>query len=156
MEKLFSSKNSGMIMPIMEWNESLNLDHGVMDETHREFIELLNRLADTNEQDMLAAVDAFISHTEAHFAQEARWMEQMAFPPLECHAREHDGVMETARAVRARVAAGEARFGPVLARAVAEWFSNHAGSMDHVLALYMKEKGYEPAREPVQVPVGAS
>jgi len=32
-----------------------------------------------------------------------------------------------------------------VARAVAEWFANHASSMDHVLALYMKEKGYDPA-----------
>jgi hypothetical protein len=32
----------------------------------------------------------------------------------------------------------------VLARAVAEWFSNHAASMDNVLALYMKEVGYKP------------
>ena len=31
-------------MPVMEWNESLVLDRGVMDETHEEFIELLNRL----------------------------------------------------------------------------------------------------------------
>ena len=143
-------------MPVMEWNESLMLDRGVMDETHREFVELLNRLADAPAERLLSVLDEFIAHSEAHFAQEQHWMKIMEFPPLECHAREHDGVMETARAVRTRVAAGEARFGPVLARAVAEWFANHAGSMDHVLALYMKEKGYEPAREPVQVPVGAS
>ena len=33
-------------MPVMEWNESLALDKGVMDDTHREFIDLLNQLAD--------------------------------------------------------------------------------------------------------------
>ena len=132
-------------MPVMEWNENLVLDQGVMDDTHREFIELLNRLADAPEGDMLAVLDEFIKHTEVHFAQEQRWMEQMAFPPLACHAREHDGVLETAHEVRRRVAAGETRFGQVLARAVAEWFADHAGSMDHVLALYMKENKFDPA-----------
>ena len=132
-------------MPVMEWSDALVLDKGVMDETHREFIELLNRLAEAPDEKMLAALDEFISHTEEHFAQEQRWMEQMTYPPLTCHVREHDGVIETAHEVRRRVAAGEMRFGLVLAKAVAEWFANHAGSMDHVLALYMKEKGYDPA-----------
>ena len=132
-------------MPVMEWNENLVIDQGIMDDTHREFIELLNRVADAPEESMLAALDEFIRHSEEHFAQEQRWMEQMTYPPLTCHVKEHDGVLETAYEVRRRVAAGETRFGQVLARAVAEWFANHASSMDHVLALYMKEKGYDPA-----------
>lgn len=131
-------------MSVMEWNESLVLGQGLMDETHREFIELLNRVAAAPDQEMLAVLDEFIRHTEAHFAQEQLWMEQMTYPPLTCHVREHDGVLETAHEVRRRVAAGEPRFGQVLARAVAEWFSNHAASMDNVLALYMKEVGYKP------------
>jgi hemerythrin len=132
-------------MPVMEWSDALVLDKGIMDETHREFIELLNRLAEAPDEKMLAALDEFISHTEEHFAQEQRWMEQMTYPPLTCHVKEHDGVLETAHEVRRRVAGGETRFGLVLAKAVAEWFANHASSMDHVLALYMKEKGYDPA-----------
>ena len=119
-------------------------DRGTMDETHREFIALLNRLAEAPDEKMLAALDEFIRHTEEHFAQEQRWMEQRTYPPLACHVREHEGVLETAHEVRRHVAAGETRFGLVLAKAVAEWFANHASSMDHVLALYMKEKGFDP------------
>ena len=131
-------------MSVMEWNDALVLDKGIMDETHREFIDLLNRLADAADDEMLAVLDQFIAHTQDHFAQEQQWMEQLAFPPLACHAREHEGVLETAHEVRRRALAGETRFGRVLAAAVAEWFANHAASMDHVLALYMKEKGYDP------------
>ena len=54
------------------------------------------------------------------------------------------GVLQVALEVRKRAAAGETRFGPVLARAIAEWFATHATSMDHVLALYMKEVGFKP------------
>ena len=131
-------------MPVMEWDDSLVLDRGVMDDTHREFIGLLNRLADAPDDGMLAVLDQFIAHTEAHFTLEQRWMEQMSFPPTECHVREHDGVLEIAREVRNRAASGETGFGRVLARAVAQWFANHAASMDNVLVLYMKEKGFEP------------
>jgi hemerythrin-like metal-binding protein len=143
-------------MPVMQWNESLMLDRGVMDATHEEFVELLNRLADAPDDRMLAVIDEFIAHTVAHFAQEQRWMEQMQFPPLRCHVEEHESVMQIAREVRRRVAAGEMRFGRVLAEAVAEWFANHAASMDAVLALYMKEKGFEPDRDPLTTPAEAS
>jgi hemerythrin len=131
-------------MPVMEWNDALVLDHGTMDETHREFIELLNRLADAPGDRMLAVLDEFIAHTEAHFGQEQRWMQQMSFPPAQCHMNEHQGVLQIAHEVRNRAAAGETRFGPVLAKAIAEWFATHASSMDHVLALYMKEVGFKP------------
>lgn len=133
-------------MGVMEWNAALELDRGVMDETHREFVELLNRLAEAPESETLAVLDEFIAHTEAHFGQEQRWMEQMNFPPTACHVNDHQGVMQIAHEVRRRAAAGETRFGPVLAQAVAQWFENHAASMDHVLALYMKEVGFNPSR----------
>lgn len=73
-------------------------------------------------------------------------MQELAFPPLSCHTDEHGSVLEIAREVRKRAAAGETGFGRVLAQGVAEWFANHAASMDTVLAMYMKEKDYEPTK----------
>lgn len=129
-------------MPVMEWDQSLALDQGVIDATHRELVDLLNRMADAPDGEMLAAIDEFIEHCEGHFGQENRWMQELDFPPLACHAGEHESVMEIAREVRRRAAGGEAGYGRVLAQGVAEWFATHARSMDAVLALYMKERGY--------------
>jgi hemerythrin-like metal-binding protein len=129
---------------VLQWQESLVVGEGVMDETHREFVELLNQLAQCDDADALDRLDAFLAHTDSHFAQEHRWMAELDYTAAECHEREHAMIMQTAQAVRAKLAAGEA--GPdlakVLALAVAEWFTNHAASMDAVLALYMKDKGY--------------
>jgi len=68
----------------------------------------------------------------------------LEFPPLTCHVGEHEGVLEIAREVRRRAAAGETGYGKILAQGVAEWFANHATSMDLVLAQYIKERGYVP------------
>jgi hemerythrin-like metal-binding protein len=132
-------------MPPLEWSESLALGHAVMDETHREFVELLNRVGAAGAADLLEQLDAFIAHTEAHFSQEEAWMEAMQFPPLGCHRAEHEGVLEIMREVRQRVAAGEPRYGPVLVQAIAEWFPLHAGSMDAMLALTLRETGFDVA-----------
>jgi hemerythrin-like metal-binding protein len=132
-------------MPSLEWSESLALGHGVMDETHKEFVDLLNRVGAAGEADLLEQLDAFIAHTEAHFSQEEAWMEAMQFPPLGCHRSEHEGVLEIMREVRRRIAGGELRYGPVLVQAIAEWFPLHAGSMDAILALTMRETGFDAA-----------
>jgi hemerythrin-like metal-binding protein len=131
-------------MPLIEWDEALVLDGGVIDDTHKEFVDLLNRMHEAPDDELLDILDQFIAHSEAHFGQEQRWMEELEFPPLSCHVREHEGVMEIVREVRRRAAAGDMGYGKILAQGVAEWFANHATSMDLVLARYIKERGYVP------------
>ena len=128
-------------MGIMEFDSSLMLQHEEMDNTHREFVSLLNRLAEAPDDQLKQVMDEFITHTEAHFAQEQKWMEETHFPPLHCHTREHEGVLEITREVRNKIAAGETHYAAVLAKAVAEWFANHVASMDAVLAMYLKHGG---------------
>ena len=116
----------------------------VMDDTHREFVEQLNRVAAAADAGVLPALDDFIAHTEVHFGQEEQWMDAIEFPPRGCHRGEHAKIIETVREVRRRVAAGDATLGRTLAEALAEWFPQHATSMDAILALYMTEIGYRP------------
>ena len=127
-------------MALLEWSAALELQSETMDDTHREFVALLNALDEAADGDMLARMDAFLAHTEQHFAQEEQWMTATAFPPLGCHKGEHDNILEVVREVRKRVAAGELHYGTTLAAALAEWFPHHAQSMDAVLALYLREK----------------
>lgn len=130
-------------MSLLEWSEALHLGQPVMDETHHEFVDLLNRFGAANDAERLARLDEFIAHTEAHFRQEEAWMERMQFPPLGCHRTEHEGVLEVMREVRKRIAGGESHYAAVLAQAIAEWFPLHAQSMDTVLALFIRESGFD-------------
>lgn len=125
-------------MSVIQWNPSLELHHVEMDKTHQEFVDLLNRVADAADYRLTQALDELIAHTEAHFAQGQQWMEETRFPPLHCHVREHEGVLKISREVRNRVAAGELHLAGVLVKTVAEWFADHAASMDMILAMHMK------------------
>lgn len=137
-------------MPLLEWTAALELGQAAMDDTHRKFVALLNALDEAADGDMLARVDAFIAHTEQHFAMEEQWMTETAFPPYGCHKGEHDNILEVVREVRKRIAAGELHYGNTLAAALAEWFPHHAQSMDAVLALYLQQAGYDPAQAAAQ------
>jgi hemerythrin-like metal-binding protein len=136
-------------MDIIQFSASLALGNSQMDDTHREFVALLNRIDSAPEDQRVAALDEFIAHSEAHFAQEQQWMEEKQFPPLHCHVREHEGVLEITREVRNRVAAGETHLAGVLAKAVAEWFTLHVTSMDAVLAMFLAQPGQVPGDAPV-------
>jgi hemerythrin-like metal-binding protein len=131
--------------PVLAWSEQLAIGHATMDDTHREFVEQLNRVADAPDAGVLAALDDFIAHTEAHFGQEEQWMDAIEFPPRGCHRGEHEKVLETVREVRKRVADGNLQLARTLAEALAEWFPQHATSMDAILGLYMTQTGYAPA-----------
>ena len=128
---------------LIEWSDDLVLGVDTMDETHREFVAQLNAVAGVADEAMLAALDRFIEHTEAHFGQEERWMESMNFPPLHCHRDEHQGVLGIMREVRGMVADGKFEIGRVLARELAPWFTNHAATMDAMLAQFILAKGVD-------------
>lgn len=137
------------------------LDEATMDGTHREFVNLLNCVGAASDDNLAGALDAFIAHTEAHFGQEDRWMQATGFPPLHCHQGEHANVLEIMREVRKRVADGEIHLGAVLAKAIAEWFPQHAATMDAMLAAFMKQAGYAPgthaaAAEPAAAAMSAA
>jgi hemerythrin-like metal-binding protein len=142
--------------PLLEWSGELSVDQSTMDDTHREFVELLNRVGAATDDELLASLDAFVTHTEEHFGQEERWMREIAFPPLGCHQGEHANVLEVTREVRKRVADGQVQLAATLAEAMAEWFVQHAGSMDSVLAMYMKQIGYVPGADNATIVAAAT
>ena len=130
-----------MTEPVLAWSEQLAIGQTTMDETHREFVEQLNRVGAAADAAVLPALDDFIEHTKAHFGQEERWMDAIEFPPRGCHLGEHEKVLETVREVRKRVEAGDVQLARTLAEALAEWFPQHATSMDAILAMYMTQIG---------------
>jgi hemerythrin len=133
---------------LVEWSDELVLGVEKMDATHREFVLQLNALAAAGDGAMLAGLDAFIAHTVEHFDQEARWMESMEFPPMHCHKEEHEGVLSIMREVRGMVADGKFELGRVLVRELAPWFTNHAATMDAMLAMFIKAKGFDTEAVP--------
>lgn len=131
-------------MPTVQWSDKYILGVEQMDATHREFIEMLNAVFDAADEQVLAQLDRFIEHTEAHFEQENRWMAETGFPPVHCHTAEHNNVLGVMREVRGMVAEGKAEIGRVLAREMAPWFDVHAASMDAALAAWMSGKSFAP------------
>ena len=97
---------------VMEWDDRYLVGHQAMDDTHREFVDLVNAMLRAGDGDFAAALDAFARHAEEHFASEQRLMERYGFPPRDCHVDEHERVLASVREVRSLVAAGDVARGP--------------------------------------------
>ena len=120
-----------------EWSDAYLLGFQPMDDTHREFVELVEAMMAANDADFAALLDRFSKHATEHFERERQWMESSGFPATECHVDEHGAVMQSVTLVREVVAKGDIAEGRRLARELAKWFPGHADYMDASLAAWM-------------------
>jgi hemerythrin len=132
-------------MPTLQWSEKFENGLAPMDEAHRELVVLYNAVVDAPPEQFLAAYDAFVAHTEAHFAQENRWMEAVDFPG--CHRAEHERVLAVLHDIRKRVANGDLFFAKRLVQELPAWFDNHTNGMDAALAFHLNSIGYDVVSE---------
>lgn len=123
----------------MIFDAEMVLGNPVLDDTHAEFVELLNRLASAI--DALPILDEMIAHTAAHFALEESWMARINFPAAGCHVSEHNQVIGVMRMVRKRVAGGETEFAQILATELSAWLRIHATTMDYALTNFIEVTG---------------
>lgn len=138
------------------WTDELRLGWSPMDAIHEEFVDLLRELMSASCEEVPRALQAVRAHTEQHFAQEERWMEETGFPARACHADEHAAVLASIAGVARKVAAGQVDAARDLARALIDWFPDHAAYLDSALAQWMctKNLGGKPVvlRRPAAAP----
>jgi len=117
------------------------LGHEDMDTTHREFVDLLNRLDAASKQAFIPLFAELLEHTQAHFAAEDQWMQDTGFPAIREHIGEHQRVLGDLQRFNMRVKAGNTMMGRAYVREqLPSWFELHAQTMDSALAAHMKDK----------------
>lgn len=139
-------------MPQLHWSEALELGLDFMDDTHREFVDLLARCEGAGDEALAAAWDELVAHTADHFGREDDWMQATGFAAGNCHSTQHRVVVQVLRE-GARLAA-EGNLAPIrqMVHELAIWFAQHAQTMDAALALHLRGVGYDPASGQVLQP----
>ena len=137
---------------MLNWTAALSVGDARMDDTHEEFVSMLNQLLATPPNEQLPQYRSFIEHTVAHFAQEERWMLATGFSADNCHAGHHATILETMNAVLEHSEKGDAGIIKRMAQALAEWFPQHAASMDAGLAQHLKNVGFNSSTETLADP----
>jgi len=131
-------------MPQLEWSDALALEMPAIDETHREFVDLLAQVEAAPDDGLLAQWRSLVEHTDAHFGREDRWMQETRFASSNCHSVQHKVVLQVMREGLTRGEAGDLGLVRQMAHELAIWFPQHAQSMDAALALHLRRAGYDP------------
>ena len=139
-------------MPRLEWSEALSLDLPLMDDTHREFVDLLAAVEAAADDTVITAWRTLIDHTQQHFDQEDRWMRETRFAAGNCHSVQHKVVLDVMREGLERAEGGELELLRLMVGELAQWFPQHAQSMDAGLALHLRSVGHDPASGQVANP----
>lgn len=125
-------------MTALTWTDALAVGHAQIDQTHREFVELLGEL-----DEALAApagpvaecLAAFAEHTQAHFAQEEAWMLELGYEADTCHFFQHKQVLQVVQAVQQRwLEQADRAIVALLVKELGPWFEAHAANLDAPLA----------------------
>ncbi|CAN5223568.1 hypothetical protein BH10PSE16_BH10PSE16_30930 [soil metagenome] len=139
-------------MPILQWSDTLALNLPVMDDTHREFVELLAVVETAGDEALLAHWRTLVDHTDDHFGREDQWMQATRFSSTNCHSVQHQVVLQVMREGIALAEAGDLGAIRQMARELAVWFPHHAQTMDAALALHLRSIGFEPLTGKVSLP----
>ena len=122
------------------WSDAYALGHDTMDETHREFVACVDALLRVEDRELPAALDAFARHAHSHFAEEDLAMRQTGYGSAGCHVDEHAAVLKSVEEVSAALREGRTGVVRAFARALADWFPEHARVMDQGLARWLIQR----------------
>ncbi len=136
----------------VQWSDALCLELDFMDDTHREFIDLLAAIEIADDDQVVDRFAQMVQHTEGHFGAEDQWMKDTHFSSSNCHTMQHDVVLQVLREGLRRGQEGDLTLLRDLARELGVWFTQHAQSMDAALALHLRGVGYDAATGQVRHP----
>ncbi|MES2260314.1 MAG: hemerythrin domain-containing protein [Pseudomonadota bacterium] len=124
--------------PSFAWSDRFKAGFAPMDDTHVEFVEIVDAMLSSSDETFAQQLERFLTHAVAHFDLERAWMMATAFPATDCHVDEHDAVLKSVREALGHLAAGGAvAMCRPLAHELVRWFPGHADYMDASLAQWI-------------------
>jgi hemerythrin-like metal-binding protein len=139
-------------MPNLEWSDALALDMPAMDDTHREFVDLLALAEAAPDDTFMTHWRTLVEHTDDHFSREDQWMQSTRFAASNCHSMQHQIVLQVMREGIKLIDAGDLATVRQMVRDLAIWFPQHAQSMDAALAQHLRSVGFDTATGVVSLP----
>ncbi len=128
-------------MALIEWTAQLAVGYDSIDNTHHEFVDLVNQLGEaSNDKAAFSALFLqLVQHTEHHFNAENQMMAQCRFPATAVHQAEHQRVLNEMKQFQRQIERGMLSMAKAyIKERVPEWFVLHAATMDGALAFHMK------------------
>lgn len=120
-------------MSQIEWDESFSIGHGEIDEQHKKWIDIYNRLdrilieGDLESQGRITqeTLEAMLDYTRFHFKFEEQYMRAIGYPGIAAHARVHKDFDNLVYKFYRDVLDGVTLLNTQLLKTIKSWLLNH-------------------------------
>ena len=133
------------MMMSLEWNESLNVGHPVIDAQHREIFKRFNQLLDACNQgkaseSLQGMFDFLDTYVAEHFTVEEALMKRFDYPDHSAHVAQHDEFRERLEELKNELAA--TGISPLVVirtnKSLIYWLTHHIQEIDARLSTFLQ------------------
>lgn len=122
-------------MPIMEWDDSLDVGVPTMNREHQGLLNIMNRLFDAVERGeegpkVIAMVDELGKATVSHFASKERYFDSIGFPDAAVHKAIHKKLLTQFGESAAEIKANNGKVSRKFFDFLRYWLSAHIRGID--------------------------
>lgn len=136
-------------MPLLVWNEKLETGIQLMDNQHKYWLFLMNKLHDAVQENIDKTLiekifSGMLDYTRIHFADEERLLFENGYPDYDAHKKLHDNFIEQLEELRKRLQQGQLsdwQSTLEIINLMSKWFREHIRKADQKYAAFLKEKG---------------
>lgn len=124
----------------MEWKPRYSVGDVEIDDQHKVFIRLVNRLKEldtlTSKSEIAERVDELEAYAVYHFAREEKRMEETEYPGLSIHREQHANLLDNFKKIRLEMEL-EQKTVYELVQFLIKWFIFHTTGEDNKLSVYL-------------------
>ena len=129
----------------IHWDKSFEIGITEMDEQHRMLVSIANEILSAKQQHIEDAtiakiLDALIEYTQQHFQHEEKLMEDMGYPNLPEHRRQHKMLMNDVLLFKSKFLTNDLSI-PELANFLKNWILDHIKEHDREYGTYLRSHG---------------
>jgi hemerythrin len=127
---------------MIEWTDALSLGIPEIDDQHRVFIDMVNRLntfsrSRASREELRTILADLVCYAEVHFSDEEGWMQRSGYPQFQEHAQEHSTAAATIHDMMFRDIEGLELYG-ALGAFLMPWMVSHIMKHDKAFGEWLK------------------
>ncbi len=132
--------------PMTKWNNKYSVGISILDEEHKEFIDIINTAVaikenNGNPEEVREILYEMIKYALKHFATEETYMKKFNFPEFQLHRNEHLDFTDQTVANLNKVITGDYQVAYEILEYLKQWLVNHIHGTDRKYIECFNENG---------------
>jgi len=133
---------------MIEWEDKFSVGISIINEQHKEFIDILNKVIYTKEhndniEEIDEVLEEMVNYAHTHFKIEESYMKLFNFPYYQDYEKEHHDFVIKTIAYHDKVIKGDSQVVNEILEYLKRWLVNHIQGTDKKFIDCCKENGLE-------------